>query len=353
MENLTVKGLVSHRRASPGSSGWRPAVSHGPPANAPKPKLLDQVRLAIRARHYSQSTEEAYVAWIKRFIFFHGVRHPAEMGEPEINQFLTDLAANKKVSASTQNQALSALLFLYQRVLEKPLEWVNPAVRAKKPKRLPVVLTREEVRRILDLMDGAPKLVATLLYGAGLRLHECLELRFKDIDFTHNQILVRDGKGQKDRITTLPASVKEPLLAHLRNVWRLHQKDLREGAGRVALPHALARKYANADREWGWQWAFPAPTRYFDEEAKIERRHHLHETAVQKAMRQAVLRAGIGKPGTPHVLRHSFATHLLEDGYDIRTIQELLGHADLNTTMIYTHVLNKGGRGVRSPADML
>lgn len=203
---------------------------------------------------------------------------------------------NKKVSASTQNQALSAILFLYQRVLDKPLEWVNPAVRAKKPKRLPVVLTREEVRTILGSMDGAPKLVATLLYGAGLRLNECLELRFKDIDFTTNQILVRDGKGQKDRITTLPASVKEALLTHLRNVWRLHQGDLRAGVGRVVLPYALARKYPNADREWGWQWAFPAASRYFDKEAKIERRHHLHETAVQKAMRQAVLRAGIGKP---------------------------------------------------------
>jgi integron integrase len=202
-------------------------------------------------------------------------------------------------------------------------------------------------------MNGAPKLVTTLLYGAGLRLNECLELRFKDIDFSTNQILVRDGKGQKDRITTLPASVKEPLLGHLRDVWRLHQRDLRDGAGRVVLPYALARKYPNADRRWGWQWAFPAPTRYFDKEAKTQRRHHLHETAVQKAMRQAVLRTGIGKPATPHVLRHSFATHLLEDGYDIRTIQELLGHNDLNTTMIYTHVLNKGGRGLRSPADII
>jgi integron integrase len=318
-----------------------------------KPKLLDQVRQAIRARHYSKRIEKTYADRIKRFIFFHAKRHPLEMGEPEINQFLTDLAVNKKVSASTQNQALSAILFLYQRVLEKPLEWVNPAVRAKKPKRLPVVLTRQEVKTILDSMDGAPKLVATLLYGAGLRLNECLELRFKDIDFTTNQILVRDGKGRKDRITTLPASMKEPLLAHLRDVWRLHQRDLREAAGRVVLPYALARKYPSADREWGWQWAFPAPTRYFDKEAKIERRHHLHETAVQKAMKLAVNRARIGKPATPHTLRHSFATHLLEDGYDIRTIQELLGHNDLNTTMIYTHVLNRGGRGVRSPADML
>ena len=318
-----------------------------------KPKLLDQVRQAIRARHYSKRTEKTYVDWIKRFILFHGKCHPLEMGEPEINQFLTDLAVNKKVSASTQNQALSAILFLYQRVLKKPLEWIDPAVRAKKPKRLPVVLTREEVRAILDLMEGAPKLIATLLYGAGLRLNECLQLRFKDIDFKTNQILIRDGKGQKDRITTLPTSLKEPLLARLRDVWRLHQKDLGEGAGRVVLPYALARKYPNADREWGWQWSFPAPTRYFDREARIERRHHLHETVVQKAMRQPVLKTGIGKPATPHVLRHSFATHLLEDGYDIRTIQELLGHNDLNTTMIYTRVLNKGGRGVCSPADKL
>lgn len=329
--------------------------SNKPPAEsvAQEPKLLDQVRQAIRSRHYSKRTEKIYVDWIKRFIYFHGKRHPLEMAEPEINRFLTDLAVRKKVSASTQNQALSAILFLYQQVLNKPPEWVSPAVRAKKPKRLPVVLTREEVRTILDLMGGTSRLVAILLYGGGLRLNECLELRFKDIDFKTNQILVRDGKGQKDRVTTLPASVKEPLLEHLRDVWRLHQRDLREGAGRVALPYALARKYPNADREWGWQWAFPAPTRYFDKEARIERRHHLHETAVQKAMRQAVLRSGIGKAATPHVLRHSFATHLLEDGYDIRTIQELLGHSDLNTTMIYTHVLNKGGRGVRSPADLL
>jgi integron integrase len=320
---------------------------------APKPKLLDQVRQAIRARHYSPRTEESYVTWIKRFILFHGKRHPLELGETEINEFLTDLAANKRVSASTQNQALSTLLFLYQNVLDKTLEWINPAVRAKKPTRLPVVLTRREVRAVLDLMDGAPKLIATVLYGAGLRLTECLQLRFKDIDFTTNQILVREGKGQKDRITTLPASVKEPLLAHLRQVWTLHQRDLREGAGRVKLPFALARKYPNADREWAWQWVFPAPTRYFDTEARMERRHHLHETAVQKAMKLAVHRARIGKLATPHTLRHSFATHLLEDGYDIRTIQELLGHKDLNTTMIYTHVLNRGGRGVRSPADVL
>lgn len=320
---------------------------------AHKPKLLDQVRQAIRARHYSKRTERTYVDWIKRFIFFHGKRHPSEMAEPEINQFLTDLAVNKKVSASTQNQALSAILFFYQHVLQKPLEWINPAVRAKKPKHLPVVLTRGEVKSIIDAMEGAPKLIATLLYGAGLRLNECLQLRFKDIEFAKEQILIRDGKGQKDRITTLPTTVKEPLLAHLRNVYRLHQKDLREGCGRVVLPYALARKYPNADREWGWQWAFPAPTRYFDKETKTERRHHLHETVVQKAMRQAVIRTKIGKPATPHVLRHSFATHLLEDGYDIRTIQELLGHNDLKTTMIYTHVLNKGGRGVRSPADKL
>ncbi|HLG16644.1 MAG TPA: integron integrase [Blastocatellia bacterium] len=322
-------------------------------AVAPKPKLLDQVRQAVRARHYSKRTERTYVDWIKRFIFFHGKRHPVEMGEPEINRFLTDLAVRKKVSASTQNQALSAILFLHQNVLDKELEWINPAVRAKKPKRLPVVLTDQEVKAILDRLEGPPKLIASLLYGSGLRLFECLQLRFKDIDFTKNQIVVRDGKGQKDRVTLLPESVKEPLLAHLRNVYRLHQRDLREGAGRVALPFALARKYPNADREWGWQWAFPAPKRYYDRGAGIERRHHLLDRVVQKEMREAVLKSRIGKPATPHTLRHSFATSLLEAGYDIRTIQELMGHKDLNTTMIYTHVLNKGGRGVRSPVDRL
>lgn len=338
---------IATQRVTTGSN-QRPAESA-----APKPRLLDQVREAVRARHYSKRTEKTYADWIKRFILFHGKRHPLEMDEPEINQFLTDLAVNKKVGASTQNQALSAILFLYHNVLKKDLQWISPAVRAKKPKRLPVVLTSEEVRAIIDRMASAPKLVATLLYGAGLRLDECLKLRFKDIDFAKNQILVRDGKGQKDRITTLPASVKEPLLEHLRSVYRLHRRDLREGFGRVALPNALARKYSNADVEWGWQWVFPAPTRYKDREARTQRRHHLHETVVQKAMRQAVLQSGISKQATPHVLRHSFATHLLEDGYDIRTIQELLGHSDLNTTMIYTHVLNKGGRGVRSPADAL
>jgi len=319
----------------------------------PPPRLLDRVRLAIRARHYSFRTEEAYVAWVKRFILFHGKHHPAEMGEPEINRFLTDLAVNRKVSASTQNQALSALLFLYQHVLNQPIGWVNPAVRAKRPERLPVVLTKQEVKAVLDLMEGSPKRIAALLYGAGLRLTECLQLRVKDIDFAANQIVVRHGKGQKDRLTVLPAMVKGPLAAHLDRVRRLHQQDLHEGYGRVQLPDALARKYPNADREWGWQWVFPAPTRYFDAQARTQRRHHVHETVVQKAMRQAVPRAGIVKPATPHTLRHSFATHLLEDGYDIRTVQELLGHQDLNTTMIYTHVLNRGGRGVCSPADKL
>jgi integron integrase len=353
MTNLTVKEFVPHKQASLTSRESRPVGSLAPSTNAPKPKLLDQVRQAIRAKHYSRRTEEVYVMWIKRFIFFHGVRHPAEMGESEINRFLTDLAVNKKVSASTQNQALSALLFLYQQVLNQPIGWVNPAVQAKRPERLPVVLTRQEVKAILSLMDGSPKLVAALLYGAGLRLMECLQLRVKDVDFTTNQILVRDGKGQKDRITMLPVSVKEPLAEHLKRVWHIHQQDLREGAGRVQLPDALARKYPKADQEWGWQWVFPAPTRYFDKQVKIQRRHHLHETAVQKAMKQAVQRTGMAKPATPHTLRHSFATHLLEEGYDIRTIQELLGHKDLNTTMIYTHVLNRGGRGVRSPADLL
>jgi integron integrase len=311
------------------------------------------VRQAIRAQHYSLRTEQAYVAWIKRFIFFHGVRHPAEMGEQEIRQFLSDLAVNEKVSASTQNQALNALLFLYQHVLNQPIGWVGDVVRAKRPKRLPVVLTRQEVRAILAQLEGAPLLVCTLLYGAGLRLSEALRTRVKDVDFVRNEVVVRDGKGEKDRVTMLPAAVKEPLLQHLEQVRRVHQADLKAGLGRAHLPYALARKYVNADREWGWQYIFPASSHFVDRQTGIRHRYHLHESVVQKAVKQAVRRAGLTKPASCHTFRHSFATHLLEDGYDIRTVQELLGHKDVSTTMIYTHVLNRGGRGVRSPVDSL
>jgi integron integrase len=293
------------------------------------------------------------VAWIKRFIFFHGVRHPAEMGEQEIGQFLSDLAVNEKVSASTQNQALNALLFLYQHVLNQPIGWVGDVVRAKRPKRLPVVLTRQEVKAILAQLEGAPLLVCTLLYGAGLRLSEALRTRVKDVDFVRNEIVVRDGKGEKDRVTMLPAAVKEPLLQHLEQVRRVHQADLKAGLGRAHLPYALARKYVNADREWGWQYIFPASSHFVDRQTGIRHRYHLHESVVQKAVKQAVRRAGLTKPASCHTFRHSFATHLLEDGYDIRTVQELLGHKDVSTTMIYTHVLNRGGRGVRSPVDSL
>jgi len=318
-----------------------------------KPKLLDRVRQAIRARHYSPRTEKAYVGWIKRFVFFHDKHHPAEMGEAEIGQFLSSLASDSHVSASTQNQALNALLFLYQQVLEAKIGLVQGVVRAKRPRRLPVVLTRDEVRGILKNLKGAPWLMAMLLYGAGLRLMECCCLRVKDIDFSGNEIVVRSGQGNKDRHTVLPAAIKEPLLRHLEAVKRQHRQDLQKGLGRVALPDALARKYPNAPGEWAWQWVFPATSHYTDGMTGEKRRHHLHESVLQRAFKVARLEAAIPKPASCHSLRHSFATHLLEDGYDIRTVQELLGHKDVATTMIYTHVLNRGGKGVRSPLDGL
>ena len=267
-------------------------------------RLLDQVRSAIRTRHYSVRTENTYAGWIRRFIVFHGKRHPGEMGEPEIHAFLTFLAAEKKVSASTQNQALAALLFLYRNVLGRRIDWIEPAVRAKLPERLPTVLTLGETRTVLSMMKGTEWLVASLLYGAGLRLTEGLCLRIKDVEFTRNEILVRDGKGCKDRVTMLPRSLSEPLRVHMERVRELHRRDLAEGAGRVQLPDALARKYPNADREWGWQYVFPASSRFFDRDANFERRHHLHETVIQKAMKDAVRRAGIAKTATPHTLRH-------------------------------------------------
>ena len=316
-----------------------------------QPKLLDRVREANRLRHGSRSTEKSYVGWIRRFILFHGKRHPAEMGAPEVTQFLSALAVEGQVAASTQNQALSALLFLYRHVLHQDLPWLDDIVRARRPKHLPVVLTRDEVRAVISKLDGTPRLMATLLYGAGLRLLECVRLRVQDLDFAMNQIIVRDGKGAKDRVTVLPAVAKEPLTQHLLKVKRQHEADLIWGAGWVELPWALARKYPNAGREWPWQWIFPATRFYLRRATGQRRRHHLHETVLQRAVLEAARRARLGKRATPHTFRNSFATHLLEDGRDIRTVQELLGHNDVSTTMIYTHVLNRGPSGVTSPAD--
>jgi integron integrase len=323
------------------------------PSAPSRPRLLDRVREAIRARHYSRRTEESYVAWIRRLILFHHKRHPADMGRVEISRFLSSLAVDSKVSASTQNQALGALLFLYRDVLHRDVGELEGVVRAKSPRRLPVVLSREEVRSILDQIRGAPRLMATLMYGAGLRLLECARLRVKDVDFACNQIMVREGKGAKDRVTLLPGTVKPALARHLDAARRQHDKDLANGAGWVELPAALGGKYPSAGREWAWQWVFPATRIYTDRQSGERRRHHLHESVVQRAVRSAVLRLGIPKPATCHTFRHSFATHLLENGHDIRTVQELLGHRDVSTTMIYTHVLNRGWGAVRSPVDTL
>jgi integron integrase len=328
-------------------------VREAHPPNPPKPRLLDRVCAACRARHLSRRTEEAYVAWIRRYIFFHDKRHPTDMGAPEVTKFLTALAVDANVAASTQNQALSALLFLYKDVLGVDLPWLDGIVRAKRPERLPVVLTREEVRAVLERLDGAPRLLACLLYGAGLRVLEGCRLRVQDVDFATNQIVVRSGKGDKDRVTMLPGILKDTLARHLDGVRAQHQRDMAGGAGWVELPTALLRKYPNAGREWVWQWVFPATRIYRDRTTGQRRRHHLHETVLQRAVRSAVRLAGLAKRASPHTLRHSFATHLLEDGHDIRTVQELLGHRDLTTTMIYTHVLNRGPAAVRSPADRI
>jgi integron integrase len=320
--------------------------------NSPRPpRLLDRVREANRLRHGSRSTEKSYIGWIRRFILFHGKRHPAEMGAPEVAQFLSSLAVEGRVAASTQNQALSALLFLYRYVLHQELPWLEDVVRARRPKHLPIVLTRDEMRAVIVKLDGTPRLMAGLLYGSGLRLLECARLRVQDIDFAMNQIVVRDGKGAKDRVTVLPNVAKEPLTRHLLKVKRQHEADLAFGAGWVELPWALARKYPNAGREWPWQWTFPATRFYVDQATGQRRRHHLHESVLQRAVLDAVRRAGLSKRAAPHTFRHSFATHLLEDGRDIRTVQELLGHNDVSTTMIYTHVLNRGPSAVTSPAD--
>lgn len=323
----------------------------GPDNIRREPRLLELVSRAIQARHYSRRTEKTYIAWIRRYILFHDRKHPLVMGEKEITAFLSHLATKGQVSASTQNQALNAILFLYREVLKKDLDWLDGVVRAKKPVRLPVVLTQSEVHAVLGQLHGVTWLMASILYGSGLRLLECARLRIKDVDFVRGEITVRNGKGQKDRMTLLPASLKRPLAEHISRVRIQHQADLQKGYGAVALPDALARKYPNASREWGWQWVFPATRFYRDRETDETRRHHLHESVLQRAVKDAVRQAGVARPASCHTLRHSFATHLLEKGYDIRTIQELLGHSDVNTTMIYTHVLNRGGRGVRSPLD--
>ena len=315
------------------------------------PKLLDLVRQEIRTRHYSIRTEAAYVHWIKQFILFHNKRHPAEMGEREVSAFLSHLAVKRHIAAATQNQALSAILFLYNHVLQQPLERLDGVTRAKSPSRVPLVFTRDEVQAVLAQLDGQTWLMAGLLYGAGLRLMECLRLRVKDLDFGYKQIIVRDGKGAKDRVTLLPDSLIAPLQRHLAKIRAQHQQDLKQGYGAVYLPFALERKYPAANREWGWQYIFPAMKRSVDPRTGAVRRHHVDEQVLQKAMKAAIRSADISKPGSCHTLRHSFATHLLEDGYDIRTVQELLGHKDVRTTMIYTHVLNRGGKAVRSPLE--
>jgi len=326
-----------------------------PSQNLPnqEPKLLDQVRAKIRYKHYSIRTEQAYTDWIRRFILHFGKRHPREMGAAEIRQFLTHLAVEGRVSASTQNQARCALLFLYKEVLETELPWLDDVEQAKTPKRLPVVLNRDEVQAILSRLQGTHWLIASLLYGTGMRILECLRLRVLDVDFKRREILIRDGKGNKDRVTMLPVTLVVTLQAHLQKVKALHDGDLAQGFGEVYLPFALDRKYPNAAREWSWQYVFPSAKLSVDPRSGKTRRHHIQEQAIQRAVKQVVRDAGLTKAATPHTLRHSFATHLLESGYDIRTVQELLGHSDVSTTMIYTHVLNKGGKGVNSPLDSI
>lgn len=318
-----------------------------------RPKLLDQVRHAIRLKHYSIRTEQSYIEWIRRYIHFHHKQHPADMDARHISSFLTYLAVQRKVASSTQNQALCALVFLYRHVIKKQLDQFDELVYAKRPAKLPVVFTPAEIKSILLHLEGSVWIMAQLLYGAGLRLMECIRLRVKDVDFGYRQIVVRDGKGHKDRVTMLPGIVIAPLQRHLSKVKLLHERELRAGFGTVYLPYALARKYPNAARAWGWQYVFPAGKRAIDPRSGVEQRHHVSEAVLQRGVKRALRQSGIAKPGSCHSLRHSFATHLLEDGYDIRTVQELLGHKDLSTTMIYTHVLNKGGKGVTSPSDRL
>ena len=325
-----------------------------PPAAATNGRrLLDQVRDAIRRKHYSYRTEEAYVFWVKRFVFFSGKRHPRELDNDHVTAFLNHLARERDVAAATQNQALSALLFLYKEVLAQPMGWLDEVDKAKRPARVPTVLTCAEVRRLLAHLDGTKWLMASLIYGAGLRLRECLKLRVKDIDFDYSQVIVRDGKGGKDRVTILPERLAEPLRQHLARVKPLHEKDLAEGYGDVELPDAILHKYPKAAYEPGWKFVFPSYKRSIDPRTGVIRRHHVYDDVPGRAVKQAARAAGIVKHVSCHTLRHSFATHLLEHGYDIRTVQELVGHSSVETTMIYTHVMNKGGRGVKSPLDTM
>ncbi len=328
-----------------------PSLPAAPPHN--KPKLLDQVRDVIRRKHFSIRTEQSYVDWVRRFILFHNKRHPREMAEAEVTEFLTHLARDGRVAASTQNQALSALLFLYKQVLKQEIGWLEGVERAKRPARMPVVLTHDEVHKIFAHLHGTLRLMAGLLYGSGLRLMECVRLRVKDVDFGYVRIIVRDGKGAKDRVTMLPVNLAKSLERHLQKVKAQHEEDLEAGFGSVFLPNAIARKYPRAAKEWIWQYVFPSSRLSFDPRSPgaAKQRHHIDETLLQDAVKKAVRTSGVNKPATCHRLRHSFATHLLENGYDIRTVQELLGHKDVSTTMIYTHVLNRPGIGVKSPLD--
>jgi len=316
----------------------------------PEPKLLDKVRTELLSKHYSRKTETAYTNWIKRFIFFHNKRHPKDMGAEEIKSFVDNLVTNHHVSSATQNQALQGILFLYKNILNKDVGWIENIKRSSRVKHLPVVLSRKEVEKVFKNLDGTNKIIVSLLYGSGLRLSEALKLRIKDIDFDYKQILVRDGKGEKDRHTILPDSVIPELKKHLNGVYLKQKEDLKKGKGETTLPYALKKKYPNAGKEFGWQYAFPADKFIKDKDSGLVLRWHIHESTIQRAVKEAVKKAGITKPASPHTFRHSFATHLLENGYDIRTIQELLGHNSIKTTMIYTHVLNRG-LGVKSPLD--
>lgn len=317
------------------------------------PRLIDRVRARLRMKHMSRRTEQAYVHWMRRFFRYHDGRHPRDLGADEVTAFLSSLAVEGKVSASTQNQALAALLFLYKQVLGLDMPWFNDLVRAKRPRRLPEVLTRHEVGALLETMEGTPRLMASVMYGGGLRLLECCRLRVKDINLGARELILREAKGDRDRRTMMPLSLVGPLEAQLRRSRVRHDKDLADGAGWVELPGALDRKLPSAGKDWLWQWVFPATRTYRETHTGQRRRHHLHETVLQKAVRSGAAKARLKKRVTTHTLRHSFATHLLEDGYDIRTVQELLGHRSVKTTMIYTHVLNRGYAGVRSPLDKL